>query len=137
MTVSGFDTPNDSYTFTGQLNERLASQTMADALDPPGVFPVAHNAFIGRTEAMRILQATLETPGELVVVTGPPGVGKSRLASECVYAHREIWSGGAWRCRWRRTPGRAMAATRCRGGASARGGDSRPPGGGYGERGSL
>lgn len=98
MTVSGFDTPNDSYTFTGPLDERLASQTMADALEPPRVFPVAHNAFIGRTEAKRILQARLETPGELVVVTGPPGVGKSRLASECVYAHREIWSGGAWRC---------------------------------------
>jgi len=42
------------------------------------------NDFIGQVSALQLIQSALDAPGRLVAVTGPPGVGKSRVAAEAV-----------------------------------------------------
>jgi predicted ATPase/DNA-binding SARP family transcriptional activator len=52
-----------------------------------GSLPVATTSFVGRRRALRVLEAAFDR-SRLVTVTGPAGVGKTRLALEA--AHRLI-----------------------------------------------
>lgn len=50
---------------------------------PSSNLPSQHTAFIGREELVAGAQGTLSRPGtRLVTLTGPPGIGKTRLAIE-------------------------------------------------------
>jgi predicted ATPase len=57
--------------------------------------PVLHNTFVGREQDIRALTAAITRPG-LVTVTGPGGVGKSRLVSEVVADRAEFDGGRLW-----------------------------------------
>ena len=66
------------------------------------LFPVAGNgnlpqpttSFVGRVQELKALTAEL-APRRLVTLTGPGGVGKTRLSVEAAWAARENFSGGA------------------------------------------
>ena len=57
--------------------------------------PVATTSFIGREQEVRELAAAVTRPG-LVTVTGPGGVGKSRLASRVATSRAEFAGGRLW-----------------------------------------
>lgn len=63
---------------------------------------LVHNRdrFIGRAPLLKALKASLAAGDRLVTLTGPPGVGKSRLAD--AFARRQAPhfanAGGTWRC---------------------------------------
>jgi predicted ATPase/DNA-binding SARP family transcriptional activator len=57
--------------------------------------PVLHTSFVGRERESRALAGAITRPG-LVTVTGPGGVGKSRLASEVAAARAEFDGGRLW-----------------------------------------
>lgn len=62
--------------------------------------PERSTAWIGRAGELEQLAAWLQEPG-VVVLTGPPGVGKSRLADEAarrLIDGRKAPSGGIWYC---------------------------------------
>lgn len=52
-------------------------------------------AFIGRTVDLAELRELLAVPGP-VTITGPGGLGKSRLAAEFAHAAVDEWAGGIW-----------------------------------------
>ncbi|HEY1329481.1 MAG TPA: AAA family ATPase [Casimicrobiaceae bacterium] len=69
---------------------------------PPHAEPVrrtnvaaARTSFLGRERELATLRRLFESPG-IVTITGPGGLGKSRLASELAYADAERYAGGAW-----------------------------------------
>ena len=55
----------------------------------------ARTSFLGRARELGTLRQLLGAPG-IVTITGPGGLGKSRLASEFAYAEAERRVGGAW-----------------------------------------
>ncbi|MEK7470353.1 MAG: tetratricopeptide repeat protein [Planctomycetota bacterium] len=59
--------------------------------------PRESNAFVGREAELREVQALLPTPaGRLVTLTGPGGIGKSRLARRAALALLPKFAGGVW-----------------------------------------
>ena len=58
-------------------------------------FPVVLTSFVGRDEAVRQVAGLLEEY-RLVTVTGPGGVGKTRLASEVARQVAGRFADGAW-----------------------------------------
>lgn len=55
----------------------------------------ARTSFVGRAEELGLLTDLTSTPG-LVTVTGPGGIGKSRLANELALRRSRELTGGAW-----------------------------------------
>jgi predicted ATPase len=61
----------------------------------PGNLPVQRTSFVGRADEVKLLAARI--PGErLVTLTGPGGVGKSRLALQVAAQVAPEFSDGAW-----------------------------------------
>jgi predicted ATPase/class 3 adenylate cyclase len=58
--------------------------------------PQPPTSFVGREGDVRRVEAALG-PGRLVVIVGPGGVGKSRLAGEVAQAAQPVWPDGVWR----------------------------------------
>lgn len=71
-----------------------ASPTIA-ATPPAGNLPQAPPRLIGRRETLATLLGLLEA-SPLVTLTGPGGVGKTRLALAAADARRGSFAGGAW-----------------------------------------
>lgn len=64
---------------------------------PPSNLPAQHTAFIGREELVAAAQATLKRPGtRLLTLTGPPGIGKTRLAIEISSGLRHDFADGTF-----------------------------------------
>lgn len=63
----------------------------------PGDLPVAANTFVGRVREQRELEAAFES-SRLVTVTGPAGVGKSRLALEAAHGLGGLHRDGVRAC---------------------------------------
>jgi predicted ATPase/DNA-binding SARP family transcriptional activator len=62
-----------------------------------GRVPMQFTRFFGREQECRDLTALLlERHARLVTLTGPGGIGKSRLALELAGCLRSAWSGGVW-----------------------------------------
>jgi predicted ATPase/DNA-binding CsgD family transcriptional regulator/DNA-binding XRE family transcriptional regulator len=51
---------------------------------PPGPLPVPHSSFVGREAELADLFLLLQGESRLISVTGPPGVGKTRLTFEAI-----------------------------------------------------
>jgi predicted ATPase/DNA-binding SARP family transcriptional activator len=66
-----------------------------DAAPPRTNLPAPPGALIGRTEAAAEVRALLAA-GRLVTLTGPGGVGKTRLAVEVAARQAEAFPDGAW-----------------------------------------
>ncbi|MCX5243731.1 AAA family ATPase [Streptomyces sp. NBC_00201] len=60
-----------------------------------GNLPAEANAFVGRRLELAVIAGLLGTE-RLVTLTGPAGVGKSRLALRAAHAARAGFPGGAW-----------------------------------------
>lgn len=60
-----------------------------------GAWPASGQPFVGREQDIERIRALFRGPGSLVTITGPGGIGKSRLA--CAYAERNAgqYSDGA------------------------------------------
>lgn len=63
--------------------------------EPPGNLPSRLTSFVGRTRELREVAELLETE-RLVTLTGPGGIGKTRLAIEVAGRQRSRFPGGAW-----------------------------------------
>ncbi|WP_019544303.1 ATP-binding protein [Streptomyces sulphureus] len=66
---------------------------------PPGArgnLPLPLDAFVGRDAELRLLSGLVER-ARLVTLTGPAGVGKSRLAQHAATAAQDRFTGGVWR----------------------------------------
>ena len=61
----------------------------------PGNLPVQRTSFIGRTDEVKQLSELIETE-RLVTLTGPGGVGKSRLALQVAAEVMPMFEDGAW-----------------------------------------
>lgn len=51
---------------------------------PPGPLPVPHSSFVGREAELAELFELLQGQSRLISITGPPGVGKTRLTLEAI-----------------------------------------------------
>jgi predicted ATPase/DNA-binding SARP family transcriptional activator len=60
-----------------------------------GNLPAVATSFVGREEELREVAALLDEH-RLVTLTGPPGVGKSRLAVETAHSLEDEFSHGTW-----------------------------------------
>ncbi|MGP4046599.1 ATP-binding protein [Streptomyces sp. 2A115] len=60
-----------------------------------GNLPAEANAFVGREAELAEITALLNT-ARLITLTGPGGVGKSRLALRAAHSVRPAFSGGVW-----------------------------------------
>lgn len=75
----------------------VAASTPAPPPVAPGWLPAAPTPLIGRADDLaRLVPLILHTPGRLVTLVGPPGVGKSRLALAAVEALQAHFSDGAY-----------------------------------------
>lgn len=55
------------------------------------------NAFVGRGDELRALHHLLAAPGaRLITLTGPGGIGKTRLAQQAAAEHIDYYLGGVW-----------------------------------------
>jgi predicted ATPase/DNA-binding SARP family transcriptional activator len=61
----------------------------------PGNLPAQRTTFIGRDDQLPAVRASLAR-SRLVTLTGPPGVGKSRLAVEVAHELEPTFRDGAW-----------------------------------------
>jgi predicted ATPase len=67
------------------------------ALSAPTNLPAPLTPLIGRTAEMTTIQSYLERPEvRLITVTGPPGVGKTRLGIQAASELRRQFSDGVW-----------------------------------------
>jgi predicted ATPase/Tfp pilus assembly protein PilF len=60
--------------------------------------PAERDSFVGRTEALSILEQLLDGPARLVTLLGIGGIGKTRLALRHARTWLGSYSGGAWFC---------------------------------------
>ncbi|GLY71132.1 BTAD domain-containing putative transcriptional regulator [Amycolatopsis taiwanensis] len=67
----------------------------ASAEPPPGRLPAQLTSFLGRDDELKLL-AELMDAARLVTVTGPGGVGKTRLAVVAASRHRAYREGRLW-----------------------------------------
>ena len=72
-----------------------ASHLSLEPPEPPGNLPSRLTSFVGRTRELREVAELLEID-RLVTLTGPGGVGKTRLALEVAGRQRSRFPGGAW-----------------------------------------
>ena len=64
---------------------------------PRRSFPLG--SFVGRDEQVARVQALLRDGARLVTILGPPGIGKTRLATRCLELETGFEDeGGAWFC---------------------------------------
>jgi hypothetical protein len=80
-------------------DDALAAQPAGNGDDPrarlPGLLPRPITSFVGRETELQALAALL--PSErLLVLTGPPGVGKTRLAVEAAHLALPYFPDGVW-----------------------------------------
>ena len=61
----------------------------------PGNLPVQRTSFVGRVDEVKELSALVETV-RLVTLTGPGGVGKSRLALQVAAEVAPLFHDGVW-----------------------------------------
>ena len=77
----------------------LAVLQQSPSLGPPprvrGNVPTPVSSFVGRARELEDVQAALSTT-RLLTLTGPGGVGKTRLAIEAAAALREAFDDGTW-----------------------------------------
>src|SRR5262245_49318179 len=67
-------------------------------LSPPETnLHTTKTSFVGREQELASLDAMLERH-DLVTVTGPPGIGKTRLVTEYALARCELYEGGTLFC---------------------------------------
>ncbi len=81
-----------------RLQEAILAHDPAIAAPPPvrrGNLPASSTSFVGRTDELVEVSALLHEH-RLVTLTGPPGVGKSRLAIETARALEHEFSDGIW-----------------------------------------
>jgi class 3 adenylate cyclase/tetratricopeptide (TPR) repeat protein len=81
VTLKGFSAPVESFVVRGIARRvRAATEVMA----------TRHTPFVGRTAQMSLLRRAVELceagSGQPVLITGHPGIGKSRLVQECLNA---------------------------------------------------
>jgi predicted ATPase/DNA-binding SARP family transcriptional activator len=77
------------------LEERILLQDGRLALEPPHVLPAPISSFIGRGYEVAEVAKLVEAH-RLVTLTGPGGVGKTRLANEAARARLGHLAGGVW-----------------------------------------
>lgn len=64
---------------------------------PTTNLPASANALLGRSEDLTAIEGLLRQPGvRLLTITGPGGIGKTRLALEAASRNREHFRDGAW-----------------------------------------
>jgi predicted ATPase/DNA-binding SARP family transcriptional activator len=63
--------------------------------EPPGNLPSRLTSFVGRARELRDVAELLDQ-SRLVTLTGPGGIGKTRLALEVARRQRSRFAGGAW-----------------------------------------
>ncbi|MEZ4647659.1 MAG: protein kinase [Candidatus Eisenbacteria bacterium] len=106
--VSGADSPWDPVVLRLLSRDSAARYpTASDAVfaieGRPAVSSVHHtlpperDVFVGRTAELEEIAASL-TPGALVTLLGPGGIGKTRLARRYALGHIDRWPGGVWFC---------------------------------------
>jgi predicted ATPase/DNA-binding SARP family transcriptional activator len=72
-----------------------ASHLLLEPPEPPGNLPGRLTSFVGRTRELREVAELLEID-RLVTLTGPGGIGKTRLAIEVAGRQRSRFPGGTW-----------------------------------------
>src|SRR4051794_39942027 len=84
-------------------------QTMATELPIHYKLPRWTTAFVGREAELEHVRHLLDTT-RLVTLTGPPGIGKTRLASQVAESGLAAYRGGAWwsSLRWLTEPERVL-----------------------------
>lgn len=76
-------------------HDPLIAAAVAVAARRRGNLPAPVNSFVGRREALVEIEQ-LVREHRLVTLTGPPGVGKSRLAFEVAHSLENDFPGGIW-----------------------------------------
>jgi predicted ATPase/DNA-binding SARP family transcriptional activator len=72
-----------------------APELLLEPPEPPGNLPTRLNSFVGRSRELQEVIELVET-SRLMTLTGPGGVGKTRLALEVAQRLRPRFPGGAW-----------------------------------------
>lgn len=73
-----------------------SSTPAAVSAPPPGNLPTPVTTFVGRTEELAQLGELLASGARLITLTGPGGIGKTRLALRVAGDRREHYPGGLW-----------------------------------------
>jgi predicted ATPase/tetratricopeptide (TPR) repeat protein len=92
-TVGGV-TPTDTVETAGLLHYATSSIISA----PPGNLPILGDRFIGRTSELVLLQERLKTDRPILTLSGPGGMGKTRLSLKFGEQNRSSFPGGVWFC---------------------------------------
>ncbi len=80
--------------------EPPAVSTLPRTPDRGGI-PVNFSALVGREEVVSRLCERLQAGGgRLLTLTGPGGIGKTRVAAECAWQLRQVWRERAWFVAW-------------------------------------
>jgi predicted ATPase/DNA-binding SARP family transcriptional activator len=79
------------------LEMEILGHASGSTRDPTGNLPRALDRFVGRVSELEHLTSLLGS-GRLVTITGPGGVGKTRLATEYAAADLDKYPDGAWIC---------------------------------------